>query len=164
MCTLTCNSTCFDINKTFSDGCECCEDPNSTCGGTVLGTLAVGNNPVTGHGVLPGPSADWFTVTFTGNTNLGFHPAVALSGGDADLVFDIYTSCAGPSGPETCGNESGTSVGVTAWETSYTCQSGGCVSTDTLFAPIQTGTIFIKVYRKPGNPGTCNTFSLTVSN
>jgi hypothetical protein len=161
-CTLTCNSTCFDINKTFSDGCECCEDANTTCGGNNLGTLGVGNT-ATGTGKLPGSEADWFTVTFTGNATVTFHPAISLTA-DPGVVFDIYTSCAG--GSLTCGNEGGNCTGKTSWETSYTCQGAtpSCTTANNNnFQQIPVGTVYVKVYRATG-ASTCNPFTLSISN
>ena len=107
-------------------------------------------NTASGQGKLPGGSADWFTVTFTGNANMAFHPAVSLAA-DAGVVFDIYTSCAG--GPMACGNEGGNCTGKTSWESLYTCQSAtpSCTTaSNEAFAQIGVGTIYIKVYRVSG--------------
>jgi hypothetical protein len=129
-------------------------------------------NTATGSGTLPGSVPDWFTVTFTGNPNQAFHPAVSVTG--AGVVFDIYTSCAGGGTlPVTCLNEGGNCTGKTTWETSYTCQStfpGGDTSCFTGsnqgFSQIGTGTVYIKVYRPSGTPASCAAaaFSLSISN
>jgi hypothetical protein len=162
-CQLTCNATCSDINKVYTDGCECCEDANSSCGGTNLGTLGIGNTG-NGSGKLPGNSADWFTVTFTGQSNIQFHPSISLTG-DTGVVFDIYTDCSGTTS-EICGNENGNCVGKTTWETQYTCQnaSPSCtVNGQQSFIQSPVGTVYVKVYRASGAP-TCNSFALSISN
>jgi hypothetical protein len=126
--------------------------------------------PITGH--LPGGSADWYEVTFTGNTNLAnFHPAITITGGDG-AVFDVYSNCSGA--VLGCG-DTGNSTGRISWETQYTCQNNNppCSITDTLsgegtgFQPIQVSTVYIKVYRTSATPpATCAdaTFTLNISN
>ena len=166
---LTCNSGCYDTNGQYADGCECCEDANLSCGGTNLGTLGLGN-VATGQGHLPGSEADWFTVSFSTDTDISFHPSVTLTAA-AGIVFDIYTSCSGGgSSPDICKNEGGNSVGLTSWDVTYTCQtqSPSCttVNNNNFQAITFVGTIFIKVYRSSGTPTTCaeTAFTVNVSN
>jgi hypothetical protein len=113
-CLLTCTANCFDTNGVFTDGCECCADMNDTCGGgDPLGPVALGGM-TTATGLLPGPgSADWFIVTFSGQTDLTFHPGITVTG-DKGIVFDVYSACPAGSGPADGGLiEGGVDAGIT---------------------------------------------------
>jgi hypothetical protein len=146
----------------YADGCECCDDANGkACGNAQgLGTLAVNASAsVTATGKLPNNAeADWFAVTFTGNTSLTYHPKITISG-DTGVVFEVLAGCSA-TGPMSCTD--GTAGGVTTWEEFY---SAG--DPNSAFIPISpvgnSGTVYIKVYRANGT-ATCNQFTITVTN
>jgi hypothetical protein len=158
----SCNSTCFNIDGEYADGCECCEDSNLSCAAALaLGTLGVGSSSNAG-GHLPGSEADWYIVTFTGNTSTAYHPKVALTG-DLGMVFDMYANCS--NGPMACG-DGGNCVGKTTWEVAYqaTDPANPAGETWSPVPPVGTnGTVYIKVYRAAG-AATCNAYTLTISN
>ena len=157
-----CKAGCYDINKTYADGCECCDDAHGhTCAAaTDGGALALGQTlPFTG--TIPEPAGgDWFTVTFNNETNVAFHASVTLSVNPTNqFVFDVLSgTCTGSS--LTCGVETGqTSTGKTTWEEFYASP----------MPPVATpvpavGTVYIHVYRaNVSAAATCDQYTLTVS-
>jgi hypothetical protein len=110
---------------------------------------------VQGH--LPSSQADYFFVSFTGNSNVGYHPTIILSG-DAGIVFDVYSdsNC----GSDMCG------LSITTWEVYYPPNPPQPYGGNS-FAAIPNvganGTVYIKVFRATGSP-TCNSYTLAISN
>ncbi len=160
-CSITaCASGWWNVDGQYADGCECQDDTNSqSCAApTLLGSLAVGAS-TSATGELPGPGEEkWFAISFTGNTNFSYHPAISIAG-DAGIVFDVESTCGNPVG---CGQEGGGCTAKTSWEVFYTNNPP-----NPQFGPIppvgNNGTVIIHVYRASGVP-TCNTFTLTISN
>lgn len=100
-------------------------------------------------------SEDWFEVAFPDNTNLAdYHPKIALTSADPNIVFLVYSSTCSGGQPFGCGN-------VTTWETSYTAlantSEGG-----TLINIGTGGTVFVEVYR-PSGTATCDQYTITFS-
>ncbi len=160
----SCQSGYFNVDGLCSGGCEClasnvsqsCNTPAS------LGTLAVGAAPITtSANLVPAGVEGWYTVTFTGNTNPAYHPHVKLTVNPGGAFkFDIRTNCAG--GTMACGAEGGVSNGLTDWETFNGAGSPGYYD---VIAPVgNNGTVLIHVYRVSGQPVTCQSFTLQVSN
>jgi hypothetical protein len=164
-CRITgCNGGFYDVDGSYSNGCECQDTGGSTSCTTPssLGTLAVtGSTQVSG--TLPAAGQeDWFTVTFTGNTMGGYHPHVFLSSNPGGIFkIDIYQNCT-PSALG-CGIEGGSSVNLTDWEVFYNVFNGGSPG----FQPIPPvgagGTIFIRVRRTTGGLS-CVGYTLNAQN
>jgi hypothetical protein len=133
---VSCLPSCFDLDRIYSDGCECCAGTNAICAAASnLGTV-LGGGQTMGSGELPQfGGASWFTVTFM-PANGTFHPQVVLAG-DVGLVFDANTSCSGTA----------LATATTSWNSTSATIS----------------TVYVKVYRAAGLP-TCNTFTLAITN
>jgi hypothetical protein len=164
-CQITaCTAGHYNIDGACADGCECtptgtsatCTSPSS------LGTLAVGTSTTYTGNLVPTGQQAYLTVTFTGNTNLNYHPQVTLTAGAGEFAFDIFSNCSGTT--LACGTEGGVSIGRSAWEVYYTAGGSG----SPFFVPIppvgNNGTVIIHVYRLAGKPVTCNNYTLQVSN
>lgn len=162
-----CSAGYVDVNRTFSDGCECQDSGNpTTCAGSAnLGTIALGAN-TTKTGNLPTTGEEnWFNVTFGGQGGTTYHPKIVLTSPGSQFVFDIVSNCTG--GAQACGSESGTANFRTTWEvTSGGDPAGVGINTPT-YSPTPAvgtnGTVWIRVYRATGNP-TCDNYTLTISN
>src|SRR5262249_46987363 len=76
-CQITgCAAGFFNVDGSYSDGCECQDQGGGNACGTAtgLGSLALGAS-VLRSGNLPAAGAeDWYIVTFTGNTSTAYHP------------------------------------------------------------------------------------------
>ncbi len=169
-----CDQGCYDLDSQFADGCECCDSVyGKSCGAaTAGGALTVGGAAVTYSGSIPevgGSSVgDWFSVTFTGETNTAFHANIQLTAGAGEFVFDlVQSSCGGAN--LNCG-EGGACTSKTQWEESYSgpspaadpnSKTPGGVSN---FTPIPAvGTVFIHVYRASASAAaTCNQYKLVI--
>ena len=86
-----------------------------------------------------------------------------MTAGASQFALDVLTNCAGSA--MACGTEGGNSVNRTDWEVVYT---GGDPNNPVNFNPIppvgSNGTVIIHVYRRAGQPVTCGTYTITVSN
>jgi hypothetical protein len=158
-----CKSGCYDVDKTFSTGCECCVDKyGQTCAtATAAAGLTVGGAKQSFTGQIPTQGGgDWFTASFSGETNIAFHALITLSvNPNSEFVFDVVSgSCTGSA--LNCLVESGqTSTGKTTWEEFY----GTPMPPEA--TPVPTvGTLFIHVYRaNTSAPATCDQFTLDIS-
>ena len=172
-CEITaCTAGCYDLDGKFSDGCECCDDVygKSCATATAGGGLSVGAKVVY-TGIIGQPTGgDWFSVTFSGETNIAFHALVQLTTGGGEFVFDVVQgACVGA--PITCGAEGGNATGRTTWETSYAGPNPAADPASVSptgasnFQPIAAvGTVFVHVYRaNASGAATCNPFTLTIS-
>ena len=160
----TCDSGCYDLDKQYSNGCECCDDKvGKSCGGaTALGTLSLGAAALTRTGVLPNPTdGDWYQVNFNGESNTAFHGLIQLTAGGGEYIFDILQgSCGG--NPLSCG-EGGNCTGKTAWEESYSGPNPPADPTNASFTPVPTvGSVWIHVYRANTSATSCNPYTLSV--
>jgi hypothetical protein len=161
---VTCDPGCYDIDKTYANGCECCNDmAGKACSSaTALGALSVGGGAVTKQGVLPNPTdSDWFQVTFSGENNTAFHGLIQLTAGGGEFLFDVIQgSCGG--GALNCG-EGGNCSGKTTWEESYSGPNPPADPNNPGFAPIGAiGAVWIRVYRANTAMTSCNQFTLSV--
>jgi hypothetical protein len=171
----SCVRGCYDLDMMFANGCECCDSVyGKTCAtATAGGALTVGMTPLTYTGSIPemGGSSlgDWFSVTFSGESNTAFHGLIQLTSGAGEFVFDILqSSCSGA--PMACGTEGGSCTGKTAWEESYvgpnpagdpTSVSPSGASNFTAIPAV--GTVFIHVYRANASaPPDCNAYKLSI--
>jgi hypothetical protein len=154
-----------DMDKQFSDGCECQEDANATtCGAaTDLGTFNVGTSTgiaIAGK-ITPLSKVEYLRINFAGQATCpAFSPTIQISELTGGVYFDILQSDC--STTPTCGTaESPTLLKV--FETNYTSCGAGAESTYT--APASIGTSFvIKVYTTVSSSTTCMPYNLTISN
>jgi len=170
-CIATCTAGCYDINSTYTDGCECCDTTGAghTCATAAAPTSVAIGQVVNFTGTIPEPTGgDWYAVTFApspGNSTT-FHPEVTLSANpNTEFVFEIDGGACGGA-PLTCPTEGGSATGVTTWEIKYT--AGDPTSypiSGSHFQPIPSvGTVFIHVYRaNSAAPATCDAYTLAVS-
>lgn len=162
----TCKAGCADINKVYTDGCECCDDTTagkSCSAATPLGTnpLVVGAAPATATGVLPTNDGDWYAVTFASENNIAFHALVQLTTGSSEYVFDVIQGGCGGT-PINC-NDGNSSTGRVTWETSYSGPNPPADPGSPGFQPIPAlGTLYIHVYRANPATMTCNPYTLSV--
>jgi hypothetical protein len=164
----------FDINGTWTDGCECkttgtsnsCTSPTSIGSGT----LALGGTAGYTGNLVPAGEEAFLTITFSGNTSLSYHPHITMTQGFNEFAFDIYSTCGNAL---SCGNEGGSSNGLTNWEVAYTAgdpNSHPPPPNQALsnYIPIPAvgngGTVIIHVYRRSGQPVSCNNYVLAISN
>jgi hypothetical protein len=172
-----CNSTYYDINKTFSDGCECLETTSTPhlCGSALdVGTVAVGASKVfTSTSPLVGRE-DWVKITFLDvRTNKLSHPKIQLTTNPGG-VFQIqvqYASCSGAI-PGCGGSGEGSATAKDVFETSYSPSPIG-VSTDPAWGPIlspgiiastNNALMYVRVLQKTGTAATCTPYTITFSN
>ncbi len=184
-----CSSPGVDVNRVWSDGCECTDDAfGKSCGvATSLGVLRVPGQgtptSTSASGVLPlAGEENWFQVTFSDSNISSYHPKITISG-DANVKFDVFgSSCS--TGVQGCAD--GSANLVTTWEV----QGGGdqnapgCPSTDnscsgdahpecagrcsacctSAYSAVgSVGTVLIRV-RRNTTAVTCNSYTLSVSN
>ncbi|WP_156338033.1 hypothetical protein [Chondromyces crocatus] len=160
-CSITgCSGSYHNVDGVCTNGCECLSsNVSSSCNlPASLGTIALGGQTATTANLVPTGKENWYTVTFTGNTNTTYHPHVRFTANPGNAFrFDIRSNCAGGALP--CGVEGGQSNGLTEWEvfrTAGTYQPVPAVGTN--------GTVLIRVYRVAGAPVNCNNFTLAISN
>jgi hypothetical protein len=91
-----------------------------------------------------------------------------MSGGFTEFAFDVYSTCGNELG---CGNEGGSSNGLSEWETVYTAGDpnsfppGGTVSNFIPIPPVgSNGAVIVHVYRRSGQPVSCNDYTLSITN
>jgi hypothetical protein len=159
---LACTSGHFDIDLNCTDGCECTTSGDSAnCSfPTSLGSLVPGQVPlVYSANLVPLNAEVYYAVTFTGNTNPAYHPHVLMTAGIAEFEFDIVSNCTG--GLLTCMVEGTLSTAGTEWETYF---PGSVPGDYTAIPPVgNNGLIIIHVYRRAGQPVSCNNFTLTIT-
>ncbi len=173
-CIATCTAGCYDLNSSYTDGCECCDTTGAahTCAGAGNPTaLTIGGTPVTFTGTIPEPTGgDWYAVSFADpGTNTAFHPKVTFSANPSiEFLFEIIQGACG--NPDMGCPEGGNVTGKTDWEISYVGPSpvanpASYPVTGSHFIPIPAvGTVFIHVYRASTSaPATCDQYALVVS-
>jgi hypothetical protein len=159
---LTCNHGCFDLDKNYNNGCECCDDPlGKACPTpTGIGQINLGQT-VNQQGQLPagGAESDWLQVTFSNEGNKAFHAHVWFtSNPNNEFAFDIQSDCNQPPTLLGCG-EGGNCAGRVEWEVQYTAGDPGSPGWGPI-API--GTVYIRVYRVNG-AANCDQWALAIS-
>jgi hypothetical protein len=123
-----CQGGWFDINKTYSDGCECPDTGYSTNCTTATSLTALGYNDsrtVTSQLPASGTEAIWLLVTFPGNNPdpaaNTYNPQIRFTQGGGEYVFDVYTNCSnalahGCGGPPPAGqSEAGSPVNLLSY-------------------------------------------------
>ena len=139
--------------------------PSTTAWGTScgaassLGTLSIGGN-ASATGSLPvANNESWFSVVFSQNTNLSYHPHVLFtSNPSGEFAFDVLSNCSGA--VLTCPDQSnGPATTQREWEVKYTAGD----STSPGFVPIPSQAVWIRVYRAAG-AANCDEYTLSVSN
>jgi hypothetical protein len=190
MCVLMCPQgtvACVSANFCIPPGTCCtssdcdaggvCESPGGMCGcsttdmygtactsASALSAIAVGGSTSVTGSIDTVGGANWFAVTFTGNTNQSFHPHITLSTNpNNEFIFDVSSDCTGTM--ELCGTEGGNCTAKTQWETSYSAAaiSMGDLTSPALI-PIPVTVVYLRVYRVAGMPLTCDQFTVTLSN
>ncbi len=158
-CQITgCTAGHFDVDLQCGGGCECTSTGTSgSClAPTALGTLNIGQVITYTGNLVPVGTEAWLVVTFTGASNPAYHPRVRLTTNPGNAFqLDVLNNCAG--GANLCGTEGGNSIGRTDWE----------VFSDVGYPvpPVgSSGTVYVHVYRRTGQPVTCSSYTLTVSN
>jgi hypothetical protein len=158
-----CNHGCFDLDKNYNDGCECCDDAlgKSCTTPTGLGQIMRGQT-FNQQGQLPagGAESDWLQVTFSSESDHAFHAHIYFtSNPNNEFAFDLSSDCNNPPTLLPCG-DGGACQGKVEWEVQYT--AGDPASPG--YQPIGAiGTIFIRVYRVNGAPVNCDQWSLAVT-
>jgi hypothetical protein len=160
---LACNAGFFNVDGVCGNGCECPASVTSNqCAAPISPFPAVGLGQTFSYSgnLVPAGNEAWFIVTFTGNADPSYHPAITLSTNPGNAFqLDVRTNCAGAT--LTCGVEGGVSNGVTAWETFRPGANGYNIP----IPPVgNNGTVLVRVYRKAGFPVTCQSYTLTVKN
>jgi hypothetical protein len=115
-CSLMCQSTWYDVDGTYSNGCECHDtDSGSTSCTTATGIGTVGSAmTLSGTLVTTVEGADWFSVNFpivSRGPTLNGTPRIAVSSGT--VVLDVYIGSCSESA--SCGTEGGTASGTVTY-------------------------------------------------
>jgi hypothetical protein len=108
-----CASTWYDINSTYSDGCDCQDtgSPNVCGSAQNFGSISPGGSNSGGGTIVPGQS-DYYTVTFPGSARpMAGIPTITLSG--SGMLMDVTTDC---SGSGTVCSDAASSFGLTQWQ------------------------------------------------
>ena len=147
--------------------CQCSSmGPPGTCAAAMsLGALQPGQMTSASGNIVPSGAEAWVSVTFTGNTSPSYHPQIALTSGATEFAFDVMSDCSGT--VLSCDDEAdaGPGSGTATWEEFY--GDGGDFSNADAFVPIppsgNDGGVVVRVYRRTGQPASCNQYTLSVS-
>jgi hypothetical protein len=158
----TCESGYFDINGTFSDGCECTATDTiaNSCGSAP--TYAAPTT-LSGGNLMPSGDVDWYKFTFATNGTC-IKPKITITAGDSNIKMDVFTNCS--SGATLCGT-SESSIGVRNWEVTYS----NCADHLTIDPVPDTGsywqiplTFYVKVYYSVATPPpSCLPYTIAVT-
>jgi hypothetical protein len=120
---------------------------------------------------MPDPAVRdvYLVVTFAGNTNTAYHPHITMTAGFNEFAFDAQSGC---NNDLSCPKEGNIpAAGLSEWEVVYTAGDptsfppGGTV---TNFIPIpavgSNGQVLLHVYRRSGQPVSCNSYTISVTN
>jgi len=183
----SCDPGYYDLNGVTDDGCECGEDLNEvsgdSCGSSInLGTLEdTGVSSVSSGNILPDGDDDWFVFRAVDKADTScdtYNVRVRFTGNpNSQFLFDVYRGSCGPSSLLCTGVDDFT------WYTDYRatsspftgeCPCSSVVTTYPLppgegqpgknFCGDQTEYYYVRVYRRPGWPQSCATYSITASN
>jgi hypothetical protein len=128
-----------------------------------LGALMPGQMATASGNIVPVGSQAYVTVTFTGNASPGYHPQIALTTGATEFAFDVMSDCSGT--VLDCDDQTDAGAGTSTWEEYY--DDGGDFSNLDAFVPIppsgDDGGVVVRVFRRAGQPASCNQYTLTVS-
>jgi hypothetical protein len=183
----TCASGYDSTDTVCSDGvyCECAVSTiSSTCPGGAfsLGTLPVGAAAVSNTSNLyPGTvNAAYYTVTFSGNTDVGsglpnftagYHPKIVLTDISGEgFVMEVTSDCSTPISACNTAGDAASANGVTTWEVQYTAgdpnskSPGGVNQFVAVPAVGSSGTVYVKVYRKGAVSNCSHQYTITASN
>ncbi|MFT3706176.1 MAG: MopE-related protein [Archangium sp.] len=170
-CTITgCTAGLFDVNGTFTDGCECNDVTRNTCSTPFnMGNIGV-SQTFTGPlsnvpAAMSSTAPDWYSVNFppddsTGSGRGGGTPTIEFAAGtNAAYRFDVITSSCGS--PGMCGRGgSAAATGLTTW--SFVDSDTDAAASPSQGTANQNGwpsTIYIRVYRT-GSTASCATYQL----
>jgi len=159
----TCNSSKYDQNATFKDGCECTADshPNTCETAKEVHTAAIavgGSVQVTGN-LTPAGDQDWFVASFAGNKTCSFHPRAQLTDASGLLRIVVQSACA----THLSCSEGGTSTSATTWEFTYKGTCGTHKPVDPGQKASAPTTVRVGVF-STGPSKTCLPYTLTISN
>jgi len=144
--------------------CQCTpQGPPSSCASAMsLGALQPGQMATASGNIVPAGSQAYVSITFTGNASPGYHPQIALTSGATEFAFDVVSDCSGTL--VTCDDQNDGSSGNATWEEYY--GDGGDFANDA-FVPIppagNDGGVIVRIYRRTGQPASCNQYTLTAS-
>ncbi|MCA9599865.1 MAG: putative metal-binding motif-containing protein, partial [Myxococcales bacterium] len=182
-----CAANWYDLDGTFSNGCECQAQPSpvntgSVCSSAInIGTLSdVAQTTVTVNGNAPVSGRDiWYTFNATDDTDTNgdeYHMDVRfLTNPGNTYRMDVYRGgCSGSGGIQIASAESS----ITDWKTDFNRTSTGCSgitpcgegnchpasnpSSSWNFCNNNTSTFYVRIYNV-GAP-TCSAYSLQLSN
>ena len=182
-CVITsCTAGYYDIDGTFTTGCECQEDsvPNVCSGAVSLGNVAVNGtvNSPAGRNLTPAGDEDWYSVTFLTDGTCNFNPKISLSAGVLPIAIQVFYNCS--NGAMNCkAAEGGTSSKalLVTWEMEYQATCGdklvGGVDPTPDVPPFISNTppsglpaaltFYIRVYPTGSSP-TCLPYTITATN
>jgi hypothetical protein len=129
-----------------------------------LGVLQPGQMASASGNIVPVGSQAFVSVTFSENATPGYHPQIALTTGGTEFAFEVESDCSGTA-VLGCDDLMDAAAGTSTWEEFY--GDGGDFSNADAFVPIppsgNDGGVLVRIYRRPGQPATCNQYTLTVS-
>jgi hypothetical protein len=178
-CTIgSCDSGYYDADLIYTNGCECTPEttePSSTACGSAynLGSFADTGTTTTFSGnIVPDGDSDWyrFTATDTADTTCDSFDVVVAFTSNPGSVFriDVYRASCSDGSP--CLNE----ANQMEWYTNFRSGSGTsavgecqCRTSPLINYNIcndDTATFYVRVYRAPGTPLTCDNYTIRVSN
>jgi hypothetical protein len=139
-----------------------------SCGGaTNLGSISSigGSLPTVTGKLINSGEQNWFLVNFAGDSsNTSYHPKITVTSPDNDVFLIVYSGTCGA--VLSCGDGTAQSpTGVAAWEVQYTAGDPTVypVTGSHFQAIAPVGAVTIEVLRKSGDPATCNSYTLTIS-
>ena len=162
----SCVANRYDVNGTYSDGCECAEDGyagNGSCAAASnLGSVSIGTSlSVSGRIIPGGPTADWFRVDFPASGRPGGGtPRIRLDSASASnfVLRVMLSSCSGSNG--TCGSEGGSAAAVSDYRFTDSVAGSGYRLNSTPWP----STVYFRVTRLSGapTPTSCTATGYTV--
>ncbi len=169
----SCNAGWYDVDKIFSNGCECQDDSSVTTTGacpaslTNLGFVGMGGTVNSTPGKIPAATlSDWYEVSFaetayyhsgySGTVNIRFssNPTVIVSGvSTPEFKLQVITTA--------CGNWGGCGTVLDQYTFDDTCTASGnnCTTRNDTWP----STVYVRVFRVSGAPVTCDSYTLTAS-
>ncbi|MBL8910096.1 MAG: hypothetical protein JNM17_05250 [Archangium sp.] len=162
-----CSTGLFDVNATYSDGCECNDVTRNTCGTPFnMGNIGVSQSFTGPLSTAPGATQstpDWYSVSFppdmsSGAGRGGGTPTIEFAPGtNASFRFDVLTACGVN---DTCGRgSSAAAVGVTSWSFNDVDSDATGPSQWTANQRTWPSTVFVRVYRNTAAQS-CVTYQL----
>jgi len=179
-----CQNGWYDVNKVYSDGCECADTIYGLSCAAATSVPALNAGDVRNlTSVLPATGTEeiWFAITFSTPVGPSYKPHLAFtSNPNNEYLFDLYTNCA-RSLVQGCssGGDVSSPVNLTSYDISPTggdqgsttggdcsnrSNTGNCTPPYSPPPAISSnGVVFVRVHRSNTNVVTCNSFTLQVT-